>query len=112
MLDTEVERVGPREVVSTLLRIRADGGTNMEMEEVLRIDRPDNLYIIISDGITDAPPELVRQFISKVGRWTKPMPVPPSGEQYGWVQVLKKPGNAAYVCDVAQFEGAARYKFA
>jgi len=108
--DTEVERVGPREVVSTLLRIKADGGTNIGrvMEEVLRIDKPDNRYVIISDGITDAPPELVRRFISKAGGRTRLILIPPSGESYEWVQALRKLGNVAYARDAAQFEEAAR----
>jgi len=110
LFDTEVEKVGPREVVSALLRIRADGGTNIGrvMEEVLRIDRPDSRYVIISDGITDAPPELVRKFASRAGRRTKLILIPPSGESYGWVQALRKMGNAAYARDAAQFEEAAR----
>jgi uncharacterized protein with von Willebrand factor type A (vWA) domain len=113
LFDTEVERVGPREVISMLLRIKADGGTNIGrvMEEVLRIDRPDIRYVIISDGITDAPPELVREFISRAGRRTKLILVPPSGESYGWVQALKRLGNVAYARDVAQFEEAARRIF-
>jgi uncharacterized protein with von Willebrand factor type A (vWA) domain len=113
LFDTEVERVLPREIVSTLLRIKADGGTNIGrvMEEVLRIDRPDNQYVIISDGITDAPPELVQQFISKAGKRTKLILIPPSGENYQWVQALKKLGNMAYAKDVAQFEEAARRIF-
>jgi len=113
LFDTEVERVGPREVISTLLRIRADGGTNIGrvMEEALRIDKPDVRYVVISDGITDAPPELVRQFISKAGRRTKLILVPPSGENYEWVQALRKLENVAYAKDVAQFEEAARRIF-
>lgn len=114
LFDTEVERVGPREVVATLLRIRADGGTNIGrvMEEVLRMDKPDSRYVIISDGITDAPPELVRRFIARAGRRTKLILVPPSGERHEWVQALKKLGNAVYARDAAQFEAAARRIFA
>jgi uncharacterized protein with von Willebrand factor type A (vWA) domain len=113
LFDTEVERVGPREVVAALLRIRADGGTNIGrvMEEVLRIDRPDIRYVIISDGITDAPPELVKQFISRAGGRTKLILVPPSGDGYQWVQALKKLGSVAYANNAAQFEEAARRIF-
>jgi uncharacterized protein with von Willebrand factor type A (vWA) domain len=113
LFDTEVERVGPREVVSTLLRIRADGGTNIGrvMEEVLRIDRPDIRHVIISDGITDAPPELVRQFISRAGRRARLILIPPSWEDYQWVQALKRLGNVTYAQNVAQFEEAAKRIF-
>jgi uncharacterized protein with von Willebrand factor type A (vWA) domain len=110
LFDTEVERVGAREVVSTLLRIKADGGTNIGrvMEEVLRIDRPDNRYVIISDGITDAPEELTSRFIARAGGRTKLILIPPSWEDYQWVQALRKLGNVTYAKDVAQFEEAAR----
>jgi hypothetical protein len=113
LFDTEVERVGAKEVVSTLMRIRADGGTNIGrvMEEVLRIDRPDIRYVIISDGITDAHPELTQRFIARAGGRTRLILIPPSGQHYGWVQALKKMGNVAYAQNVAQFEEAARRIF-
>ncbi len=111
LFDTEVERVGPREVVSTLLRIKADGGTNIGrvMEEVLRIDRPDNRYVIISDGITDAEEGLVRRFVERCGSRTKLILVPPSRDDYRWIQLLKGRGGVAYAWNVAQFEHAARH---
>ncbi len=108
LFDTEVDRVAPRDVVETLLRIRADGGTNISrvMEDALR--RPgNNLYIIISDGITDASRELVDKFIAKCGRRTRLILIPPAGERYRWVQELKKFNNVFYVKDVAQLEKAA-----
>jgi uncharacterized protein with von Willebrand factor type A (vWA) domain len=106
LFDTEVDRIAPRGVVETLLKIKADGGTNISrvMEDALR--RDSNLYIIISDGITDAPRELVDQFIAKCGRRTRLILIPPSSE-YGWVQRLKKLGNVYYVKDIAQLEKAA-----
>jgi predicted metal-dependent peptidase len=84
LFDVEVDKVTPRDVVNVLLRIQADGGTNIGavMEETLKIDRPDYIYIIISDGITDAPPELTRQFISRCGARTRLILIPPSQEHY------------------------------
>ena len=113
LFDTEVDRVAPKDVVNVLLTIKADGGTNIAavMEEILRIDKPDNIYIIISDGITDAAPELTRQFISKCGTRTHLILVPLAEEKYQWVQELKKRGNVAYAKDVAQFEEAVRRIF-
>jgi uncharacterized protein with von Willebrand factor type A (vWA) domain len=114
LFDTETEKVTPREVVETLLRIKADGGTNIAavMEEAMRIDRPDHIYIIISDGITDASPELIHQFVSRCGARTRLILIPPSQDHYLWVQELKKRGNVVYARDVAQFEEAARRIFA
>ena len=112
LFDTEVDRVDPRDVVNVLLTIKADGGTNIGevMQEALRIYKPENIYIIISDGITDAPPELTNQFISRCGK-TRLILIPPSQEHYLWVQELKKRGNVLYARDVAQFEEAVRRIF-
>jgi hypothetical protein len=63
-------------------------------------NRLHNVYIIISDGITDAPPELVRQF-AKAAQRTKLILVPPSSEHYGWVRELKRYGDVVYAKDVA-----------
>jgi uncharacterized protein with von Willebrand factor type A (vWA) domain len=108
LFDTEVDKITSKSVIETLLQIEADGGTDISrvMEDALR--RQDNsLYIIISDGITDAPPELVSRFIQKCGRRTRLILIPPSGEKYGWVQALKRLGGVFYVLDVAQLEEAA-----
>jgi uncharacterized protein with von Willebrand factor type A (vWA) domain len=108
LFDTEVDRVAPKDVLETLLKIWAYGGTDISpvMETALRA--PSNsLHVIISDGITDAPKELVDKFIQKCGRSTRLILVPPAGERYGWVQALKKLGNVYYAKDVAQFEEAA-----
>jgi hypothetical protein len=78
------------------------------MEEALRIDKPDNRYVIISDGITDADRETARRFIERCGSRTKLILVPPSRDGYGWIQALKRLGNVAYARDVAKFEDAAR----
>jgi len=108
LFDTEVDQVAPKDVVETLLKIRADGGTDISrvMEEALR--KPGNsLHIIVSDGISDAPEVLVRQFIQRCGHRTKLILIPPAGERYKWVQMLKSLGNVFYVRDVAQLEKAA-----
>ncbi len=114
LFDTEVERASPKEVINTLLTIKADGGTNIGavMEEMMKIDRPDNVYLIVSDGITEADKELTKTFIQKCGARTRLILVPPSREDYQWVQMLKKLGNVYYARDVAQFEEAARRIFA
>jgi len=108
LFDTEVDRVAPRDVVETLLKIRADGGTDISqvMEDALR-HPPNSVHIIISDGITDAPKELVDIFIKKCGRRTRLILIPPADERYGWIKELKKLGNVFSVVDVAQFEKAA-----
>ncbi len=107
LFDTEVDRVSPRDVVETLLTITADGGTDISrvMEDALR--RDGHLYVIISDGITNASKTLTDQFIAKCGQKTRLILVPPSREDYLWVQKLKKLGNVYYAKDVAQFEEAA-----
>jgi uncharacterized protein with von Willebrand factor type A (vWA) domain len=105
LFDTELDPVAPREVVKTLLKIKADGGTDIApvMEEALRM--PSNTaHIIISDGITDAPKTLTYEFIRRCK--TKLILIPPSKED-GWVAELKKLGNVYYAKDVAQFENAA-----
>jgi uncharacterized protein with von Willebrand factor type A (vWA) domain len=114
LFDTETERVTPREVVETLLRIKADGGTNISsvMEEVMKIDNPNQICLIISDGITDAPQELTNRFVNQCGARTWLILIPPSSENYRWVQELKKRNHVIYARDVAQFEEAARRIFA
>jgi uncharacterized protein with von Willebrand factor type A (vWA) domain len=109
LFDTEVDRVAPRDVIETLLKIRADGGTDISqvMEDVLRHASGNSMYIIISDGITDAPKELVDIFIKKCGRRTRLILIPPADERYGWIKELKKLGNVYHAKDVAQFEKAA-----
>ena len=105
LFDTEAERVGARKVVETLLTIRADGGANIGavMEETMRIDRPDNIYIIVSDGITEADEELTKRF-AKYAHCTKLILVPPSREDFQWVKLLKERKNVVYAHDIAQFE--------
>ena len=108
LFDTEIDKVDAKDVVETLLKIKADGGTDISqvMEEALR-HAPNSMHIIISDGITDAPEELVDKFIRRCGRRTRLILVPPAEERYPWVQELKRLGNVYYAKDVAQFEEAA-----
>jgi len=108
LFDTELDPVTPREVVGTLLKIRADGGTDIAPVFLEALRAPsDGVHVIISDGITDAPKELVDRFIQKCGRKTRLILIPPSEERYGWVEELKKLGNVYYAKDVAQLEEAA-----
>jgi len=108
LFDTEVDKVAPGDVIETLLKIKADGGTDISqvMEEALR-HPPNSMHVIISDGITDAPKELIDKFVKKCGRRTRLILIPPADERYEWVQALKKLGNVYHAKDVAQFEKAA-----
>jgi len=110
LFDTEVDKVNPRDVVDTLLRIQADGGTDIAavMEEILKAGRPDRFYLIISDGITDAPEELTKAYMERYGARTRLILIPPSEEGYGWVRELRRRGNVAYARDVVEFEEAAK----
>jgi uncharacterized protein with von Willebrand factor type A (vWA) domain len=108
LFDTELDPVAPREVVETLLKIRADGGTDIAPVFLEALRAPSNsLFIIVSDGITEAPKELVDRFIQKCGRNTRLILIPPADERYRWVQELKRLNNVFYVRDVAQLERAA-----
>jgi uncharacterized protein with von Willebrand factor type A (vWA) domain len=108
LFDTEVDYVAPRDVIETLLKILADGGTDISqvMEDALRHASDNSMFIIISDGITDAPKELVDKFIQKCGRRTRLILIPPA-EEYEWVRALRKLGNVYYARDIAQFENVA-----
>jgi uncharacterized protein with von Willebrand factor type A (vWA) domain len=108
LFDTDVDRVTTKDVVETLLKIKADGGTDISKVMEIALRKPSNsLHVIISDGITDAPKKLIDKFIQKCGRRTRLILIPPAGERYGWVQELKRLNNVFYVKDVAQLEGAA-----
>jgi len=105
LFDTEVEGPVPRaKVVDTLMRISADGGT--QIAEVLRkiaeIGKRDYLYIIISDGMDDPNREAIDaakklrdriHFLLTPPCWTSRW----LGE-FSWVKAH----------DVASFESAAR----
>jgi uncharacterized protein with von Willebrand factor type A (vWA) domain len=112
LFDTEVEGPVPRRrVAEMLLTIQADGGTNATpvLEEILRIGKADYLYVIVSDGITEAEPEVLRRFEhSGLARRTRLILVPPGEENYNWVQLIKRHGGLFYARDVAAFTDAAR----
>jgi len=110
LFDTEVTAVKPVDVVNTLLTISADGGTNIDsvIEEINRINKTDYIYIIISDGITEASEQhlnALRRFASR----TKLILIDYTREpSYNWVQLLKQFNNVALVNDVASFESAVK----
>lgn len=112
LFDTELEGpISKRRIAETLLTIQADGGTNATpvLEEILRIGKADNLYVIISDGITEAEPEVLERFErSGLARRTRLILVPPGEESYNWVQLIKKYGGLFYARDVASFVDAAK----
>jgi uncharacterized protein with von Willebrand factor type A (vWA) domain len=111
LFDTETDRVDPKSVVKTLLSIRADGGTVIDgvLEEIMRLGRRDYIYVVISDGITEAPRETLERFkASGLARQTRVLLVPPSGERYEWIEVVKKYGRVIKATDVAGFMAAAR----
>jgi len=108
LFDTEVDRVAPKDVVETLLRIDADGGTNIArvMEDALRHASSNTMCVIISDGISEAPKELTERVIERCGKRTRLILIPPAGE-YDWVLALQRLGNVYRAADVAQLERAA-----
>jgi uncharacterized protein with von Willebrand factor type A (vWA) domain len=110
LFDTEVTAVKPVDVVNTLLTISADGGTNIDsvIEEINHINKTDYIYIIISDGITEASGQhlaVLRRFAPRVKLILVDYYSEPS---YNWVQLLKQFNNVALVNDVASFENAVK----
>ncbi|MGK0550140.1 MAG: hypothetical protein ABWU84_11045 [Pyrobaculum sp.] len=94
--DTEVS--GPleeREVVKKLLTVEASGGTNIApvLRKIVEIGRKEDVYIIISDGITDPPSEDVARFVKTglAGR-VRIVLVPPAQEKW-WLRELVKAGT-------------------
>jgi uncharacterized protein with von Willebrand factor type A (vWA) domain len=106
LFDTETEKVSPAKVIETLLRVKADSGTNIDsvIEEMLRIKKQDNIYLVISDGITDASNDLMDEF-SKIARRVKLILIN-TDASYNWVEILKKHGNVYNVRSIAEFEKA------
>ncbi len=111
LFDTETEMVTPKEVVKVLLSVRADGGTSIDsvIEEITRIGRRDHIYLIISDGITEASEEVLSRFIAKgLAKQTRVILIPPS-EEYGWLEAVRRYGGRVINAkDVAGFVAAAR----
>jgi uncharacterized protein with von Willebrand factor type A (vWA) domain len=110
LFDTEVTAVKPVDVVNTLLTISADGGTNIDsvIEEINRINKTDYIYIIISDGITEASEQhlaTLRRFVHSVKLILVDYTYEPN---YNWVQLLKQHNNVMLVNDVASFENAVK----
>jgi uncharacterized protein with von Willebrand factor type A (vWA) domain len=111
LFDTELEHVNPARVVEVLLKIEADGGTNIDLvlEEITRIGKQDYIYIIVSDGITEVSEEVLRKFKdSGLAKRTKLILIPPASWSYRWIQLLKEHSNVMYVHNVAEFESAAK----
>jgi len=110
LFDTEVTAVKPVDVVNALLTISADGGTNIDpvIEEIARINKTDYIYIIISDGITEASEQylaVLRRFAPRVKLILVDYHSVPN---YNWVQLLKQFNNVMLVNDVASFENAVK----
>jgi uncharacterized protein with von Willebrand factor type A (vWA) domain len=116
LFDTEIEKVAPAKVVETLLRIDADGGTDIDpvLEEIMRIGKAEYVYIIISDGITEANPEVLQKFKEESGlvKRTRLILISPtllpSSSVYNWVKLLQEHDNVEYATNVAKFESAVK----
>jgi len=110
LFDTEVTKVNPPNVIDVLLKIEADGGTDIDtvLEEIMKIGKKDYLYIIISDGITEASTETWKEFKeSGLLERTRVILVPPADMSYrNWLRELDKRGYVLRATDVAQFERA------
>jgi len=115
LFDTEVDRVEPRDIIRVLLTIKADGGTAIDpvLEEIMSIGKHDYIYIVISDGITEASNDVLRRFkASGLARQTRLILVPPSGDRYEWVEAVRRQGRVIKAVDVAGFMAAARQALA
>jgi uncharacterized protein with von Willebrand factor type A (vWA) domain len=111
LFDTETDKVEPRDIVKTLLTIQADGGTVIDgvLEEIVNIGRRDYIYVVISDGITEAGLETLQRFkASGLAKQTRVILIPPSGERYEWIETIRKYGRVVRATDVAGFVAAAR----
>jgi uncharacterized protein with von Willebrand factor type A (vWA) domain len=111
LFDTELTAVKPADIVKTLLTIQADGGTDIApvLEEIARLGKADYVYMIISDGITEADTSVLEAFKrSGLASRTKLVLIPPARESYNWVALLKQYNNVSYARDVASFEKAVR----
>jgi len=100
LFDTEVEKVSPTKVIETLLRIEADGGTNIDpvIEEIAKIYKPTNLFFVISDGITEASDENLR-ILQSIAKNIKLILIN-TRTGYNWVEVLRKYNNVYDVLSI------------
>jgi uncharacterized protein with von Willebrand factor type A (vWA) domain len=111
LFDTEIERVNPSKVVEVLLKIEADGGTDIDpvLEEVVKLGKQEYLYLIISDGITEASEGVLEKFReSGLAKRTKLILVPPIWDRYNWIAELKRYNNVMHALNVAEFESVAK----
>ena len=108
LFDTEAERVSPRDVVKTLLSIRADGGTSIDavIQEISRLGSS-YVYVIVSDGITEASDELLPR-LARLADRIRLILVPPADDGYNWVELLRRRGRVYKAEDVASFMTAAK----
>ena len=109
--DTEVEHVDRKKVIETLLTISADSGTDIDpvLEEIVNLKKPENLYIIISDGLTEASENVMQKFKeSGLAKRTKLIILPPGSNEYNWVRLLEDHGNVHIASDIVKFEHAVR----
>jgi len=108
LFDTAVE--GPVErsrVVDTLLRIKADGGTNITnvLRKILEIGKRDRIYIVITDAIDVVDESVIDELdAADLTRRVRFIVVPPTWEQtkLPWLNRFKH----TYVTNVASFEKA------
>jgi hypothetical protein len=103
--------VKPTDIVKTLLTIQADGGTDIDpvLQEILHLGKSDYVYIIVSDGITEADVSVLEEFKrSGLAKRTKLILIPPASESYNWVALLKQHGNVQYARDIVTFEKAVK----
>ncbi|PNV78854.1 MAG: hypothetical protein C0179_08340 [Fervidicoccus sp.] len=108
--DTEIEKIDRSKIIDTLLRISADGGTNIDpvLKEIISIGKTDYIYIIISDGITEASNDVLSEFIkSGVIKNTKLILININPD-YNWVNELRKYNNVFSVYSVASFDEAVK----
>jgi uncharacterized protein with von Willebrand factor type A (vWA) domain len=110
LFDTELDKVSPEKVIDILLKIDADGGTDIDpvLSEIIKHGKTGNIYIIISDGITAASPHIIDEFkASGLAKMTKLILIPPSKAD-NWVQLLLGYGNVISARDVVEFEHAVK----
>jgi hypothetical protein len=107
LFDTELEKVDPSKIIEVLLKIEANGGTDIDpvLSEIVHTGKQEHAYIIISDGITEASSSVLEEFKgSGLAKRTKMILVPPAFDSYSWVYELKKYNNVMYAKDIAEFE--------